>query len=40
MASVAVPDAVSARLARCAHHAEAPDDSPPDLLSQNHVLLI
>jgi hypothetical protein len=40
MASVAVPDAVSARLARRAHHADAPDDSPPDLLSQIHVLLI
>jgi hypothetical protein len=39
-ASVAVPDAVSARLARRAHHADAPDDSPPDLLSQIHVLLI
>lgn len=39
-ASVAVPAAVSARLARRAHHAQAPDDSPPDLLSQIHVLLI
>jgi hypothetical protein len=39
-ASFAVPDAVSARLARRAHHAELPDDSPPDLLSQLHVLLI
>jgi hypothetical protein len=39
-ASVAVPAAVSARLARRAHHADAPDDSPPDLLSQIHVLLI
>ena len=32
--------AVSARLARRAHHAETPDDSPPDLLSRIHVLLI
>jgi hypothetical protein len=40
LASVAVPDAVSARLARRAHHADAPDDSPPDLLAQIHVLLI
>jgi hypothetical protein len=39
-ASVVVPAAVSARLARRAHHADAPDDSPPDLLSQIHVLLI
>jgi hypothetical protein len=39
-ASVAVPAAVSVRLARRAHHADAPDDSPPDLLSQIHVLLI
>ena len=37
---VAVPAAVSARAARRAHHADAPDDSPPDLLSQIHVLLI
>jgi hypothetical protein len=40
LASVAVPAAVSTRLARRAHHADAPDDSPPDLLSQIHVLLI
>ena len=40
LASVAVPAAVSARAARRAHHADAPDDSPPDLLSQIHVLLI
>ena len=39
-ASVALPEAVSARLARRAHHADAPDDSPPDLLSQLHILLI
>jgi hypothetical protein len=40
LASVTVPAAVSVRLARRAHHADAPDDSPPDLLSQIHVLLI
>lgn len=40
LASAAVPAAVSARLARRAHHADAPDDSPPDLLSRNAVLLI
>ena len=39
-ASVAVPAAVSVRLARRAHHADGPDDSPPDLLSQIHILLI
>jgi hypothetical protein len=39
-ASLTVPAAVAARLARHAHHADAPDDSPPDLLSQIHVLLI
>jgi hypothetical protein len=36
----ALPPAVSIRLARRAHHAEAPDDSPPDRLSRLHVLLI
>lgn len=40
LASVAVPEAVSARLARRAHYANAPDDSPPDLLSHLHILLI
>ena len=40
LASIAIPEAVSARLARRAHHADAPDESPPDLLSQLHVLLI
>jgi hypothetical protein len=40
LASVALPDAVVVRLARRAHHAAAPDDSPPDLLSHLHVLLI
>jgi hypothetical protein len=40
LASVALPEAVSVRLARRAHHAIAPDDSPPDLLSQIRVLLI
>jgi hypothetical protein len=37
---VALSPAVSMRLARRAHHAEAPDDSPPDLLSHLHILLI
>ena len=40
LVSVALPEAVSARLARRAHHAEAPEESPPDLLSLVHVLLI
>jgi len=40
LVSVALPEAVSVRLARRAHHAIAPDDSPPDLLSQIRVLLI
>ena len=40
LASVAVPEAVSTRLARRAHHAIVPDDSPPDLLSKIQVLLI
>jgi hypothetical protein len=40
LVSVAVPEAVAARLARRAHHADAPDDSPPDLLARLHVLLI
>lgn len=40
LASLALPELVSARLARAAHHAPAPDDSPPDLLSQLHILLI
>lgn len=40
LASFALTEAVSVRLARRAHHAIAPDDSPPDLLSQIHVLLI
>jgi hypothetical protein len=40
LASAAVPDAVLVRLARHAHHAAAPDDSPPDLLSHLHILLV
>jgi len=40
LASAALPEAVLARLARRAHHASEPDDSPPDLLSRIHVLLI
>ena len=38
--SAGLPEAVSVRLARRAHHAVAPDDSPPDLLAQIRVLLI
>jgi hypothetical protein len=38
--STALMNAVSVRLARRAHHAETPDDSPPDRLSQLHILLI
>ena len=38
--SIAIPDAVEVRLARRAHSAEEPDDSPPDLLSRIHTLLI
>ena len=40
LASAEIPETVSVRLARHAHHAAAPDDSPPDLLSRIHVLLI
>jgi hypothetical protein len=40
LASTALPHAVLVRLARRAHHAAVPDDSPPDLLSHLHVLLI
>jgi hypothetical protein len=40
LVSAALPEAASMRLARRAHHAEAPDESPPDLLSRIHVLLI
>jgi len=40
VASSALPPTATIRLARRAHHAEAPDDSPPDRLSQLHVLLI
>jgi hypothetical protein len=40
LASIAIPEVAGVRLARRAHHAEAPDDSPPDLLAQIHVLLI
>jgi hypothetical protein len=35
-----IPDAASVRLARHDHRAAAPDDSPPDILSRIHVLLI
>ena len=38
--SATLPGAVSARIARRAHHAVAPYDSPPDILSQTRVLLI
>lgn len=40
LTSIALPLTASIRLARRAHHADAPDDSPPDRLSQLHVLLI
>jgi len=40
LTSAELPLAVSVRLARRAHHAVAPDDSPPDLLAQIRVLLI
>jgi hypothetical protein len=40
LTSAGLPEAVSVRLARRAHHAVAPDDSPPDLLAQIRVLLI
>ena len=39
-ASTAAPRTVLVRLARRAHHAAAPDDSPAVLLSQLRVLLI
>lgn len=39
-APLTLPEAVSVRLARCAHRAETPDESPPDVLSRIHVLLI
>lgn len=38
--SIAIPEVVGVRLARCAHRAEEPDESPPDLLSRIHTLLI
>jgi hypothetical protein len=40
VAIAALPAAVEARAACAAHRAVAPDDSPPDLLSRLHVLLI
>ena len=40
LASAEIPETVSVRLARHAHRAAAPDDSPPDILSRLHVLLI
>ena len=39
-AAVVLPGSVSVRLARRAHHAAAPDDSPPDRLARICVLLI
>jgi hypothetical protein len=39
-ASIELPAVSAMRLARLAHHAEAPDESPPDLLQRTHVLLI
>jgi hypothetical protein len=38
--STDVPDLVVAHVARRQHRAPSPDDSPPDRLSRNHVLLI
>jgi hypothetical protein len=40
LAWAAIPAAAGIRLARRAHHASEPDDSPPDLLSRLHILLI
>jgi len=40
VAIYALPEAVSTRLARRAHHATEPDDSPPDLLARIRILLI
>ena len=40
LATSALPVTASIRLARRAHHANAPDDSPPDRLLRLHVLLI
>jgi hypothetical protein len=40
LASAVIPTLVSVHRARLSHFAAAPDDSPPDLLSQLHVLLI
>jgi hypothetical protein len=40
LASTQLPQTVLVRLARHAHHAAAPDDSPPDLLTRIHILLI
>jgi hypothetical protein len=37
---IELPPAAAMRLARRAHHAEAPDESPPDLLQRTHALLI
>jgi hypothetical protein len=39
-ASIDLPESVAVRCARRAHHAESPDDSPPDLLARHHILLI
>jgi hypothetical protein len=38
--SAEIPENASLRLARHDHRAAAPDDSPPDILSRIHVLLI
>jgi hypothetical protein len=40
LAIATLPEAVSTRLARRAHHASEPDDSPPDLLARIRILLI
>jgi hypothetical protein len=40
MDSTEIPVLVAAHAARREHRAPSPDDSPPDRLSRNHVLLI
>lgn len=40
IASSPLPASAAIRIARRAHHAETPDDTPPDLLDRLHVLLI
>jgi hypothetical protein len=40
LSSTEIPLLVAAHAARREHRAPSPDDSPPDRLSRNHVLLI